>query len=116
MAGRRVPPIERKRRAKPARKSSSARRATASDAEISSKVNKPGERVTTTVSSDIKDASGRVLIPAGSVFRGVVNNVEKAGRLDRKASLGLSFDQVTIKGRAYPIRATVTRSPHSSRR
>jgi outer membrane biosynthesis protein TonB len=40
--------------------------ATALDAEISSKVNKAGERVTTTVSSDIKDATGRPRRPGGA--------------------------------------------------
>ncbi len=49
----------------------------------------------------------RLLIPAGSTVRGVVTSVNKAGRLDRKGSLTLSFDQVTVHGRAYPIHATV---------
>ncbi len=49
----------------------------------------------------------RVLIPAGSTVRGVVTSVNKAGRLDRKGSLTLSFDQVTTRGRTYPIHATV---------
>ena len=49
----------------------------------------------------------RVLIPAGSVLRGVVTSVDRATRTDRKGSLTLSFDQVTIRGRAYPLRATV---------
>jgi hypothetical protein len=49
----------------------------------------------------------RVLIPAGSTMRGVVKAVESAGRINRRASLTLAFDQVKIKGRAYPIRATV---------
>ena len=38
---------------------------------------------------------GRVLIPAGSVVRGVVSGVEKAGRLERTGRLELSFDQIT---------------------
>lgn len=50
----------------------------------------------------------RLLVPAGSVVRGVVTNVEKAGRLDRKASLSLSFDRMTVRGRDYDIRATVS--------
>ena len=53
-------------------------------------------------------SGGQVLIPAGSALRGVVTSVNKAGRLDRTGSLTLSFDQITIRGRAYPIRATVT--------
>lgn len=50
---------------------------------------------------------GRVLIPAGATVRGVVTSVNKAGHLDRKGSLTLSFDQVTVRGRSYPIHATV---------
>jgi hypothetical protein len=50
----------------------------------------------------------RVLIPAGSVLRGVVKSVQRAGRIERRASLTLAFDQITVRGRAYPIRATVT--------
>lgn len=50
----------------------------------------------------------RLLVPAGSVVRGVVTNVEKAGRLDRKATLSLSFDRMTVRGRDYDIRATVS--------
>lgn len=53
-------------------------------------------------------SGGQVLIPAGSVLRGVVTSVNKAGRLDRTGSLTLSFDQITIRSRAYPIRGTVT--------
>jgi hypothetical protein len=50
----------------------------------------------------------RVLIPAGSEVRGVVTGVEKAGRLDRKGSLTLAFDQMTIGGREREIRGVVT--------
>ena len=50
---------------------------------------------------------GRELIPAGSEVRGVVSAVESAGRLDRKARLSLTFDQITIGGRTYPMRGTL---------
>jgi hypothetical protein len=49
----------------------------------------------------------KVLIPAGSTVRGVVTAVDRASRTDRKGSLTLSFDQITVRGRSYPIRATV---------
>jgi hypothetical protein len=54
------------------------------------------------------DNAERILIPAGSVLRGIVSSVDKAGRLERTGRLTLAFDQITIRGRAYPIRATVT--------
>lgn len=53
---------------------------------------------------------GRVLIPAGSVVRGVVTDVKAAGRVERKGSLALSFDQVTVNGQPYPMRGTVTQT------
>jgi hypothetical protein len=55
----------------------------------------------------------RVIIPAGSVLRGVVSSVNKAGRVERKGSMTLAFDQVTVRGRNYPIRATVTQAIES---
>ena len=55
-------------------------------------------------------ASGRVVIPAGSVMRGVVTAVEPATRTNRTAKMTVSFDQVTVNGRAYPIRGTVTQA------
>ena len=50
----------------------------------------------------------RVVVPAGSVMRGVVSSVKKAGRLERTGSLTVAFDRLTVGGRSYPIRATVT--------
>jgi hypothetical protein len=55
----------------------------------------------------------RVLIPAGSVMRGIVSSVNRASRTDRKGSLTVAFDQVTINGRNYPMRGTVTQALES---
>jgi hypothetical protein len=55
----------------------------------------------------------RVLVPAGSVMRGIVSAVDRASRTDRKGSLTVSFDQVTINGRTYPMRGTVTEALES---
>ena len=54
-----------------------------------------------------------VLIPAGSTLRGVVSSVDKASRTDRKGSLTVAFDQITVRGRSYPIRATVQQAIES---
>jgi len=54
--------------------------------------------------------NGRVVIPAGSVMRGVVSSVEPATRTNRTAKMTVSFDQVTVNGRMYPIRGTVTQA------
>ncbi len=60
----------------------------------------------TTVVDVMQDTN--VLIPAGSVVRGVVSSVQPAGRLERTGRLTLSFDQITIDGRAFPMRALAT--------
>jgi len=62
----------------------------------------------TTLSDLIID--GRTAIPSGSVLRGVVTSVDPATRTNRTAKMTVSFDQATINGHAYPIRATVTQA------
>jgi hypothetical protein len=52
----------------------------------------------------------RLAIPAGAVLRGVVTSVERGTRTNRTSRLAVSFDQVTINGRSYPLRATVTQA------
>lgn len=51
---------------------------------------------------------GRVLVPAGSVVRGVVSGVQQPGRIEREGRLTLSFDQLVVHGREYPIRGLAT--------
>jgi hypothetical protein len=54
------------------------------------------------------ERNGRVLVPAGSVLRGVVNSVTPASRgINRRGELTLLFDRFTIEGRTYSVRATV---------
>jgi hypothetical protein len=54
------------------------------------------------------ERNGRMLVPAGSVLRGVVNSVTPASRgINRKGELTLVFDRFTIEGRTYSVRATV---------
>jgi hypothetical protein len=60
----------------------------------------------TTVADLMQD--GRVLVPAGSIVRGVVSDVKRPGRVDRVGSLTLSFDRVTVRGREYTFRGMAT--------
>jgi hypothetical protein len=54
------------------------------------------------------NVNGRVVIPAGSLMRGVVTAVEPGTRTNRTSRMTVSFDQVTVNGRSYPFRGTVT--------
>jgi hypothetical protein len=80
---------------------------------LSSKTAQVEDRFEATTMVDLLDERGRVLVPSGSVMRGVVSSVNRATRTDRKGSLTVAFDQVTIKGRAHPMRATVTQALES---
>jgi hypothetical protein len=55
-------------------------------------------------------ATGRALIPAGSTVRGFVSSVRPAGRIDRRGSITLSFDEIVIDHRASRLRASVTQA------
>lgn len=75
---------------------------------LSSETAQVEDRVEATTIVDLRDSeTDRVLIPAGSTMRGTVDSVTKAGRVDRKGSITVTFNQVTIRGRSYPIHASV---------
>ena len=80
---------------------------------LSSKTTQVEDRFEATTMVDLRDEQGRVLVPSGSTMRGVVSSVNKATRTDRKGSMTVAFDRVTINGRSYPIRATVTQAIES---
>ncbi|HUF48315.1 MAG TPA: hypothetical protein VMM93_10905 [Vicinamibacterales bacterium] len=48
-----------------------------------------------------------VVIPAGSTVRGFVSSVRAAGRIDRRGSLTLSFDELRIENTTHKLRASV---------
>lgn len=79
---------------------------------LSSDRNQVEDRFTATTVVDL-EIDRRVVIPAGSELRGVVSSVNPAGRIERKGSLTVSFDQITIDGRTYPMRGTVTQALES---
>jgi hypothetical protein len=67
------------------------------------------DRFEATTLSDVV-VQGRTVIPAGAVLRGVVSSVDPATRTNRTAKMTVSFDQVTVNDRAYPIHGTVTQA------
>ena len=74
---------------------------------LSSETSKVEQRFDATTAVDLMQ-NGRVLIPAGSTVRGVVSDVKRPGRIERQGSLTLSFDELVIRGRPYPIRGMAT--------
>jgi hypothetical protein len=74
------------------------------DAGISSRTHKAGQTLTGTVSADVKDKSGRTIIPAGSKVHLTITAIhESENKGDKTGKLVLTPTKVTIAGRSYPI-------------
>lgn len=76
---------------------------------LSSGRNQVEDRFRATTMVDLQ-MDGRVVIPAGSEMRGIISAVEKAGHIDRKGSMQLAFDRITINGHQYAMHGTVTQA------
>ena len=70
---------------------------------ITSKTAKAGDPFTATVSSDVKDRSGHVVVPAGSVVHGSVVEVKPAPNPNAAGTMVLAVQSVTIRGRSYDL-------------
>jgi len=79
---------------------------TANDS-ISTRSAHAGDPFTATVSHDVKDASGRVVIPAGSNVSGTVSAAEPAPNPNSTGRIELSVTSVSVRGKSYPIDASV---------
>lgn len=80
---------------------------TAVDQEINSRSNKAGEIVTTTVSTNVTDSRGRVIIPAGSKVTMTITEIrESENKGDKTGKLRLTPTEVAIGGRSYPLTAS----------
>jgi hypothetical protein len=81
--------------------------ATMSDS-ITSRKNKAGEVVTAKVTSDLKDAAGRVVVPAGSRIALKITAIhESENKGDKTGTLTLAVQDITVDGRTYAIDASV---------
>jgi hypothetical protein len=80
----------------------------ATTAEIRSHANKVGDTVTAKIAADVKDRSGRVVIPAGSTVALKVTAIkESENKSDTTGTLTLQPTSVSINGRSYPIAASI---------
>jgi len=74
---------------------------------LSSKFTKAGDHFAAAVVEDVKDAQGRVVIPAGSTVHGSVVEVKPAPNPRTAGTLTLALTSVTVGGRDYPIEARI---------
>lgn len=73
---------------------------------LNSATAKVEQRFEATTLVDVTTA-GVLAIPAGSVARGFVSSVRPAGRIERRGSITLSFDELVVGGKHPPMRASV---------
>jgi hypothetical protein len=77
--------------------------ATIDDA-LSSRHNKAGETLTATVSADVRDGNGHVVIPAGSSVGLTIAQLEPAtNKSQHDGKLALDVTSVTVRGRVYRV-------------
>jgi len=77
------------------------------DDTLSSHSTKAGDAFTASVVEDVKDAQGRVVIPAGSIVHGTVTAVKPAPNPSTAGTLTLALNTVTVRGTDYPIEARI---------
>lgn len=81
--------------------------------QISSRNNKAGETLNATVSTDLTDSRGRVVVPAGSVVRLTISQIEPAenkGQADGK--IVLMPATIEVGGKSYTLNASIESVEH----
>ncbi len=74
---------------------------------ITTRSAKAGDPFTATVSEAVKDATGHVVIPAGSSVSGTIVHADPAPNPRASGQLELSVTSVTVRGKSYSLAATV---------
>ena len=74
---------------------------------ISSRTAKVGDAFTARVVEDVRNAAGKVVIPAGSVVNGKIADVKPAPNPSTPGTLTLSVASITVRGTSYAIEASV---------
>jgi hypothetical protein len=84
------------------------------DETITSRNNQAGETVTSTVDSDLKDAAGRIVIPAGSVLALTIVEITPAkNKSQEDGTLVLQVSSVRVRDRSYPLTGEITSLSHT---
>ena len=79
------------------------------DAEISSNTHKQGQIVAARAANDVRDAAGRVVIPAGSTVNLTITSIrESENKSDNTGTLTLAASSVEINGQTYNLTGNVT--------
>ncbi len=77
--------------------------------EISSNTHKQGQTVAARVASDVRDAQGRVVIPAGSTVNLTITSIrESENKSDNTGTLTLAAASVEINGTTHDLSGNVT--------
>jgi hypothetical protein len=78
------------------------------DDSISSRKNKAGQTVTATTIEDLKDGSGRTVVPAGSTISMTITAIkESENKSDKTGTLTLSVADITVNGKTYGLSAEI---------
>jgi hypothetical protein len=67
--------------------------------------NRAGDGFSASLTEPVREG-GRVMIPAGTEFRGHVTNASASGRMKGRAQLGLTLDSFRLNGREYRVKTT----------
>jgi hypothetical protein len=71
---------------------------------VGSATNKIGDPIEATLAAPVS-VSGVQVLPAGSPVRGEVTGVQQSGKVKGRASLEMTFTNVTARGETYPLDA-----------
>ena len=83
---------------------------------INSRHDQAGKTVTARVVTDVADARGDVVIPAGSTVQMTVTDLAPAtSKSQADGRLAVRVNSVTVNGRVYPVSAEVRSLPHRLR-
>ena len=74
---------------------------------ITSRTAKVGDAFSARVIEDVRNAAGRVVIPAGSQVNGTITDVKPQPNPATPGTLTLAVSSVTIRGTNYPLDATI---------
>lgn len=84
---------------------------------LSSSTSRVGEEFETRVAEDVRDETGLVVVPAGSVLLGFVTEARPLRRVGGRAALGLEFDRLVLpSGETIEVRASLMQQGKNKKR